>query len=324
MGLIIGLTFLAVFAVVAVPLVAAGSGPNKASRQAVATLDAVIKSDTTPEVGKLKLDIRKSDSLSSIPWLNKRLRGLELAPYVRRTLDQAKVDWSMGKLLSLSGLGFAIPFSVLYLRFGMPLPGVGAGMVPGLLPFAWVMFKRRKRFDKFEEGLPEALDLMVSALRAGHSLIAAMGLVGRECAEPVGGEFKVCFEEQNYGLEVKAALDNLVDRIPVQDLSMVATAIMIQKESGGNLAEVLDKTSFLIRERFRLKRQIKTHTAQGRLTGVILTCLPIGLGIAMYFLNPKMMSILWHRDIGIKLLWAAAGMILLGGYTINRIVDIDV
>ena len=157
------------------------------------------------------------------------------------------------------------------------------------------MFKRAKRFAKFEQGLPEALDLMVSALRAGHSLIAALGLVSRECPDPIGTEFKICFEEQNYGLEMKTAIDNLLTRVPLQDLRIVATAIMIQKESGGNLAEVLDKTSHVIRERFRLKRQVRTHTAQGRLTGMILTLLPVCLGIALYFVNPDLMSMLWTR-----------------------------
>jgi tight adherence protein B len=323
MGLIIGLTFVGAFAAVALVLSALNANSAKASRQAVATLDAVIKADK-PDVRKPTFDIRKREELSSIPWLNNKLRDLELVPYLRRVLEQAKVEWSISKLLAVSGLGFVIPFSILYLRFNILVPGILAGIVPGLLPLGWVLLKRRRRFDKFEEGLPEALDLMVSGLRAGHSLNAAMGLVGRECPDPVGGEFKVCFEEQNYGLEIKTALDNMLARVPLQDLSMVSTAIIIQKESGGNLAEVLDKTSYLIRERFRLKRQVKTHTAQGRLTGWILTFVPVGLGIAMYFINPEMMSILWHRDIGIKLMWAAVGMILLGGYVIQRIVDIDV
>ena len=146
--------------------------------------------------------------------------------------------------------------------------------------------KRSKRLDKFQEGLPEALDLMVSALRAGHSLIAAMGSVARECADPVGGEFKACFEEQNYGLELKTALDNLITRVPLQDLRIFATAVMIQKESGGNLAEVLDKTAHVIRERFRLKRQVGVHTAQGRMTGWILTLLPMVLGIVFVLRQP--------------------------------------
>jgi tight adherence protein B len=217
-----------------------------------------------------------------------------------------------------------VPSYLLYLRFEMLLVSLGVGVVLGPLPIAYVLFRRFRRFEKFEAGLPGALDLLVSALRAGHSLIAVMGLVARECADPVGAEFKICFEEQNYGLELKTALDNLVMRVPLQDLRMMTTAIMIQKESGGNLAEVLDKTSNLIRERFRLKRQIRVHTAQGRMTGWILTCVPVALGVAMYFINPGMISVLWHRAIGIKLMWTAAGMTALGGYVIHRIVNIDV
>jgi len=148
--------------------------------------------------------------------------------------------------------------------------------------------------------------------------------VARECPQPVGGEFKICFEEQNYGLEMKAALESLIVRVPLQDLKITTTAILIQKESGGNLAEVLDKTAYVIRERFRLKRQIMVHTAQGRLTGLILTLLPIVLGVGIYFVDPGMISILWHRQIGIELMWAAAGLIVLGGFVIWKIVDIDV
>jgi tight adherence protein B len=151
-----------------------------------------------------------------------------------------------------------------------------------------------------------------------------MALVSRECPEPVKGEFKIAFEEQNYGLEMKLALENLLNRVPLQDLKITATAILIQKESGGNLAEVLDKTSHVIRERFRLKRQIMVHTAQGRLTGLVLTCLPVVLGVGIYFVDPDMISILWHRQIGIEMMWGAVGLIMLGGFVIWKIVDIDV
>jgi tight adherence protein B len=194
----------------------------------------------------------------------------------------------------------------------------------GFAPFGFVLFKRGRRFSSFEKGLPEALDLMVSGLRAGHSLLAAMALVARECADPIGTEFKICFEEQNYGLEMKEALENLLTRVPLQDLKIVSTAIMIQKESGGNLAEVLDKASYIIRDRFRLKKQIMVHTAAGRMTGLILSLLPVVLGIAIYFVDPSMISILWHRSIGIKMLWGSAGLTLLGGFVIWKIVDIDV
>jgi tight adherence protein B len=224
----------------------------------------------------------------------------------------------------LTGVCFVVPAYGIYAEFRNAPIALLAGVAIGLAPTGWVMFLRGRRFLKFQEGLPEALDLMVSALRAGHSLIAAMGLVSREVPDPVGVEFRGCFEEQNYGLELKVALDNMMVRMPLQDLAIVCTAIMIQKESGGNLAEVLDKTAHVIRERFRLKRQIKTHTAQGRLTGWILTALPIFLGIGLYFLNPGMMSLLWTRPIGVKLIETAIVMIIIGGLIIRKIVNMDV
>jgi len=224
----------------------------------------------------------------------------------------------------MSAAGFALSSYFVFMYFQSFLPALAAGVVLGALPFGWVFFKRSRRFSAFEKNLPEALDLMVSGLRAGHSLLAAMALVSRECAEPVKSEFKICFEEQNYGVEMKVALENMLIRIPLQDLKITATAILIQKESGGNLAEVLDKTSHVIRERFRLKRQIMVHTAQGRLTGLVLTCLPIVLGVGIYFVDPGMISILWHRQIGIEMMWGAAGLILLGGFVIYQIVNIDV
>ena len=323
MLLIVVLVFMGVFAAIALPLVYTSMAPARATREAMATLESALSNQPT-EAQLPLLDLRKDERVSSIPWLNRKLTQLELVPTLRSLIQQADMKWSPSRLLAIMLACFAVPVYAVEARFGMLLPALAAGVIFAIAPLAWVLWKRKKRLAKFERGLPEALDLMVSALRAGHSLISAMGLVARECADPVDSEFKACFEEQNYGLELKAALDNLTARMPLQDLRMVSTAIMIQKESGGNLAEVLDKTSYLIRERFRLKRQVKVHTAQGRMTGWVLTCVPVVLGVAMYVVNPKMMSILWHRPIGIKMIWAAAGMILFGGFVINRIVDIDV
>lgn len=324
MGLIVGLVFLGVFTIIALPLIGSALSPSRNSRQAVAALDTALNLETRQTLQAQDLDMRKSEVLSSIPWLNKRLLQMEVTPYLRRTLAQADLNWSAGRLLLMTVAAIFVPAYVVYLYFQNPYLSLGAGVVLGGVPFGFVLFKRGRRMSLFEKGLPEALDLMVSGLRAGHSLLAAMALVARECADPVGSEFKLCFEEQNYGLDMSRALDNLVVRVPLQDMKITATAIMIQKESGGNLAEVLDKTSHVIRERFRLKRQIQVHTAQGRLTGWILTLLPVVLGIAIYFVDPAMISILWHRDIGIKLLWGAAGMTALGGFVINRIVNIDI
>lgn len=322
MGIIAIVVFIGVFALIALPMVAAA--PSNSSKQAVAALDAVLKSEPKQVERQQSLSVRKDETLSSIPWLNNKLLRFELAPYLHKMLSQASLSWSPGRLLIMSAACFALPLYFLYLTLkSIPLALVG-GLVLSALPFAWVMFKRARRFGAFEKNLPEALDLMVSGLRAGHSLIAAMALVSRECPEPIKGEFKICFEEQNYGLEMKAALENLLTRVPLQDMKITSTAILIQKESGGNLAEVLDKTSHVIRERFRLKRQIMVHTAQGRLTGLVLTVMPIVLGIGIYFVDPGMISILWHRDIGIKMMWGAAGLICLGGFVIYQIVNIDV
>jgi tight adherence protein B len=321
MLLIIGLVFVGVFTLIALPL--AAMGPSSSAKQALATLDSAIKVDRRDLLPQ-KLNVRKNEMLSSIPWLNQRLLQFELTPYLRRMLSQADLNWSAGRLLLVCAAGFVIPTYALLATTGNALLAFGAGAGLGILPFAWVLFKRHRRFSAFEKNLPEALDLMVSGLRAGHSLLAAMALVARECPPPICGEFKIAFEEQNYGLEMKAALENLIKRVPLQDLKIVTTAILIQKESGGNLAEVLDKTGYVIRERFRLKRQIMVHTASGRLTGLILTLLPIVLGVGIYFIDPGMISILWHRKIGIEMMWGAAGLICLGGFVIWKIVDIDV
>jgi len=322
MGLIAVLVFIGVFAMVALPFVAAA--PSNNSKQALAQLDAVLKSEPKRVARQQSMDLRKDEQLSSIPWLNKKLVMLEVAPYLRKLLSQAELDWSPGRLLIMTAACLVLPSYILYLTFQSIILMLVSGVVLGLLPFGWVIFKRARRFGAFEKELPEALDLMVSGLRAGHSLLAAMALVSKECPEPIKSEFKICFEEQNYGLEMKAALENLLTRIPLQDMKITSTAILIQKESGGNLAEVLDKTSHVIRQRFRLKRQIMVHTAQGRLTGLVLTLLPIVLGVGIYFVDPGMISILWHRDIGIKMMWGAAGLICLGGFVIYQIVNIDV
>jgi tight adherence protein B len=323
MGLIVILVFLGVFGVVALVALAVGSGASQQAKQVHATLDSALATDAQEERGGA-LDFRKSEQFSTIPWLNQRLSKIELGPRVQSLLYQADLKWTAGSLLTGCGLAFVIFGYLAYLKFGMFLPALGAGLLAGAAPFGWVMFKRGKRLDKFQQGLPEALDLMVSALRAGHSLVAAMGSVARECVDPIGCEFKSCFEEQNYGLEMKTAMDNMINRVPLQDLRIVATAIMIQKESGGNLAEVLDKTSHVVRERFRLKRQVAVHTAQGRMTGWVLTSLPLVLGLVLYIVNPQLMRVLWTNPMGVKMLWTAFGMLVVGGLLIRHIVNMEV
>lgn len=323
MELVVALVFLVVFGLIALPMLISSIRSSRKSKNVEAALDTALANEGLRKQEDI-VDLRKDDELSDIPWLNKKLLQFNAAPRLNLLLHQADLKWSVGRLLIMSALTMAVPAYLVYLRTRVVVVALAVGIVTGLAPLGWVVFMRKKRFERFIQGLPEALDLMVSALRAGHSFHAAMGLVARECAEPVGGEFNLCFEEQNYGLELKGALDNLQDRVPLQDLRIATTAIMIQKESGGNLAEVLEKVSSVIRERFRLKRQVMTHTAQGRLTGIILTLLPVVLGFMIYLVNPKMMSLLWKDPLGVKLLWAACILIIIGGLVIRKIVNMEV
>jgi tight adherence protein B len=323
MNLIFIVIFLGIFTVVALLLFAGGSGASREAKQTLARLNSALATERVSTVDVL-VDLRKSELLSAIPVIHRWLLGIKIAPRLQTMLYQANLKWTAGGLMLMCVCGFLVPGYLFYLRFGNAILALIVGAVLGFSPIAYVLFLRKKRFGKFETQLPDALDMMVSALRVGHSLIAAMGLVTRECEEPIRGEFKICYDEQNYGLEMRTAMLNLITRVPSQDLKIVTTAILIQKESGGNLAEVLEKTGSVIRERFRLKRQIGTHTAQGRLTGWILSVMPVVLGIALYFVNPQMMSVLWTRAIGVKLLYASGAMIVVGSLIIRKIVDIDV
>ncbi len=324
MTLVSVLIFIGIFAVIAPLLVVwSGSGNARQQKQVVAALTTALGENRKEKPAPV-INFRKDELLSSIPWLNKFLTRFDLMPRLQRLLNQAELKWTPGALILISVGCFAVPAYLIDLRTGSKILSILVGIALCFLPFMFVLIKRAKRFGKFAQGLPDALDLMTSALRVGHSFNAAMGLVTRECTDPISSEFKICFDEQNFGLEARAALENLTQRVPLQDLKIVVTAILIQRESGGNLAEVLEKTAYVIRQRFRLRKQVMVHTAQGRLTGYILTILPIALGIALYLMNPDMMSLLWKRELGVKLLIAAGAMLVTGSAIIQKIVRMDV
>jgi tight adherence protein B len=323
MLLVLVLVFSSVFVVATLLLTAGRTSASQQSEQTLSVLQAALATSKLSPADQA-VDIRKQELLSSVPWLNRWLLKLELAPRLRILLYQADLKWTAGSLLLLCTICFVIPAYLIYLRTGTLMFSLLIGLLLGASPYIYVLHKRTQRFNKFEQGLPETLDLMVSALRAGHSFISALDLAASESPDPIGKEFRICFDEQNYGLELKTAMTNLAARVPLQDLKIVITAILIQKESGGNLAEVFDKAAYVIRERFRLRRQVRVHTAQGRLTGWILSFLPIALGIGLYLINPASMSLLWTRAIGIKLLYISAGLTVAGALIIRKIVRIDV
>jgi tight adherence protein B len=317
------LVFFAVFTVCALLLTASRTGASKQTEQTMMVLNAALATSKHATPDQI-VDIRKEELLSALPLLNRWLMKLEVAPRLRTILYQADLNWTAGGLILMCTACFAIPSYLIYLRTGTVIFSLLIGILLGTAPFVYVLHKRTQRFNKFEQELPETLDLMVSAMRAGHSLVSALDLAASESPDPIGTEFRICFDEQNYGLELKTAMSNLAARVPLQDLKIVITAILIQKESGGNLAEVFEKAAYVIRERFRLKRQVRVHTAQGRLTGWILSLLPVVLGIGLYLLNPASMSLLWTRAIGIKLLYAAGAMTITGALIIRKIVNMDV
>jgi tight adherence protein B len=314
--------FVSVFLVTALLIAASGVNASERGKQTLARLNDLLAAH-----GGAKdetVDVRKRETLSSIPLLNRILLRLEIAPELRQLFHQANVDWTPDGFLLASLALWMLGACLLYLRTGTLLFSLAAGLIAAFGPLIYVTRKRARRLLKFEEGLPAALDLMVSGLRGGHSFVSVLGLVAREASDPIGPEFRICFDEQNYGLELRTALQNLAARVPVQDIRIVITAVMVQKETGGNLAEVLEKCGHVIRERFRLKQEVRVKTAQGRLTGWILSLLPPGLAAMLYLLRPDVISLLWLRPLGVKMIYTGVVMVSIGALLIRKIVNIRV
>jgi len=319
--MILLLVFAAVFALVALLMTAAAR--PQTSKQTQAALTSALGPPRSSNQEKM-VNVRKEHRLSSIPWLNTLLSKVNLSMDLRRLLAQADLPWTAGKLMLICvavwlGAGYLI-----YLRTRSALLGLALGLVAAAAPLLYVLWTRRRRMRKIQQKLPETLDLMVSALRAGHSMGNALGAAAKEAPDPIGRELRLCFEEQNFGANLRTALENLLERVPLQDLRIITTAMLIHKESGGNLAEVLEKTSHVIRDRFRLQQQIKVHTAQGRLTGVVLMSLPLVIGTAIYISNPAYISLLFTRSLGHKMIAGAAVMNFIGIMIIRKIINIAV
>ena len=314
--------FIAVFLVVILLLNALGTDASQQVKQTLERLDSVLLS--TSRTKNELADIRREELLSTIPWLNRWLQKIDLFPRLRLILYQADLNWTVGGLLLMSIFSWVVAGSLVYWRTGAGVFSTLLGAFAAGGPFIFLLAKRTSRFNRFEELLPDALDMMVGALRAGHSFHSALGVVAKEATEPLAREFKQCFDEQNFGLELRNAMLNLSVRVPIEDVRMIVTAVLIQKESGGNLAEILEKVAQIMRDRFRLKRQIRVHTAQGRLTGWILAVLPVVLGLGLYLVNPQHLSLLWKKPMGVKMLYSASIMTVIGALIIRKIVRVRV
>jgi tight adherence protein B len=320
---IIAVTFVAFFLAVVLVGSAVTTSRSKETKQTRSRLELIAapQSDFAKED---MLAMRRVEQLSGIPWLDSLLRRVDIADPIRLALHQADLKWTVGRLLMMSGLLAVVAGLLVYLRTGALLLAIVIGIATGCGPYLYVLRKRAYRFDRMRQYLPEALDLMVAAIRAGHSFSSAMGMAAKESPEPIRREFRQCFDEQNFGLELRFALLNLAYRVPIHDIRILVTAVLIQNETGGNLTEILDKVAYLIREDFRLQRQVRVHTAQGRLTGWILSLLPPILGLVLYLVSPDQMSLLWRRPMGQKMLVASIVMTLTGALIIRKIVRIRI
>jgi tight adherence protein B len=269
-------------------------------------------------------DILRRELLSDVPVLNRILLVTPGIPKLRLLLEQAGVRMQVGTFALILG---AVPFFSFIITFAIGRPvyqcAAAAGLV-SVVPFVTVLIQRQRRFLKFEGQFPEAMDLLGRAVRAGHAFTTGFELIGKEIPNPVGEEFQIAFQQQNLGLPLKDALQNLAVRVPLPDVRIFVSSLQIQRESGGNLGEILDTLSYVVRERFKLRRQIRICTAEGRMSSYFLTALPLVALAGMSFLQPEYMQPLFTDSRGQMALTVGAILQVIGYLVINKIIKIKV
>ena len=271
-----------------------------------------------------EVQLAREELLSEIPWLNRSLVKIEITSRIKRMIDQADLNITVMRLLLFSAMAGVMAFlATSMVSQSYLLRGVIGG-IAAVLPFLHVMGKRRKRMRKFLLLLPDALDLMSRGLSAGHAFTESLNMVATEMPEPIATEFRKTYEQQNLGLSLKLALENLVHRMPLLDLRMCVTAILIQRETGGNLSELLEKVAYTIRERFRIMEDLKTLTLSSRWSAVLLCLLPVALAIYMSVMNPDYMEVMWRDPRGHRLLAIAAIMQIMGMLMVRKIMRIKI
>jgi tight adherence protein B len=268
--------------------------------------------------------ILRQEQLSSIPLLNDLLQRIPGVLNLRHLIRQAGRNWTVAPVLLGSLVGALVAAWVTSL-FTPALPLVLlVGVAVGSAPYVYLLLQRQARLRHFEEMLPGAIDLMSRALRAGHAVTSVIEMVAQETQEPVASEFRTVFEEQNLGLPLREAVVGLAHRVPIDDVHFLATAIVVQKETGGNLAEILDKAAFIIRERMRLKGQVRIYTAQGRVSGWVLCLMPFAMFVLLSLLNSDYERKLWADPLGLHFVYGGLILMAIGIFWIRRITDVKV
>jgi tight adherence protein B len=250
----------------------------------------------------------------------------QLGPKIALLLEQAGLSrWTPARLVHLCLVAFGVGTGVLWVMFPAPkLVAVAVGVAAGAGPLLWVWWQRRGRLKKFESVFPETLEFISRSMRAGHAFSVSLEMIHREFPEPVAGEFRRTFEEHNLGLPLETALQKLAQRVPSLDVHFFVSAVLLQKRTGGNLAEILDKLAYVIRERFKLRGRIRAVSAHGRMTATSLSAIPVAVGVLMFFTNPDYVTFFFEDEIGNIMMGAAIGLQLIGYLVMKKIVNIEV
>jgi len=271
-----------------------------------------------------ELALLRDEQLSEIPALDTLLRRSARVSAMQEALLQAGMKFRAGNFIVLCLLcGGAAGFAALVWSKN-PAITWAALIIGAFLPYAFVSYRRQKRFEKIEELFPEAIDTLARAVRAGHAFTTALEMICNETTEPLASEFRKLYEEQKFGMPVRDALMNLTERVPLVDVKFFVTAVMLQRETGGNLAEILDNLSHMIRERFKIQRQVRVHTAQGRLTMVLLMAMPPTVVTILAVFSPEFVRPLFYDPIGHALLVVSIALQTIGYFVIRKIIKIQV
>jgi len=321
----VALIAILVFVLVALAVFAVVSILDQRSAQARLLKERLANERKAPERAvEEELALLRDEQLSQIPALDTLLRRSSRVTDIQKMLTQGGMSMRAGNFLGLSAVTGIIATIAAYVLSKRVEVAWVALLVGFLLPYAYASFRRNQRFEKFEELFPEAIDTLARAVRAGHAFTTALEMITNEVAEPVSGEFRQLYEEQKFGMPVRDALINLTERMPLVDVKFFVTAVMLQRETGGNLAEILDNLSYVIRERFKIQRQVRVYTAQGRLTMALLMGMPPIIVTVMLVLNPSFIRPLFSDPIGHTLLVAGIILQTVGYFVIRKIIRIQV
>jgi len=313
-----------VFVVVTMAVFAAMSLFDERKAQARVLRDRLATVQKPADQPAPDLALLRDEVLSRIPAFDTFLRRSERVSNLQKMLAQGNVDVRAGNFLMVCAVSAMVLAVIAFVAGGNVAFGWAGALLGFFVPYAYASHMRTKRFQKFEEKFPEAIDTLARAVRAGHAFTTALEMIANEVSEPVAGEFRQLYEEQKFGMPVRDALLNLTERMPLVDVKFFVTAVMLQRETGGNLAEILDNLSYVIRERFKIQRQVRVYTAQGRLTMALLMGMPPIIVVVMMVLNPSFIRPLFSDPIGHTLLVAGITLQTVGYFVIRKIIKIQV